>query len=214
MAGRPGGGAIMSATPISVFFRIVAATVVLAGAALAEDKAPRTLDAAMADLAHGGAVILMRHANSPSGQLAPVGMTGGCILGEGRGLDAKGFFQARFIGEFLKSKGVAVAAAYTSDMCRTWDTARLVAGGAPVAPEPALKTTNIAEIDAFKQKIAARLASHPGENLLLVSHSNIVPLYADWGSPDEIPSGVVLIVDPATWTVKDKLNLDVDLSVD
>lgn len=191
----------------------LAVAAALAGAA-AQEAAARTLDAAMTELAAGGSVILMRHANSPSGQLAPVGMTDGCILGPGRGLDAKGFFQARFIGEFLRSEGVSVAAAYTSDMCRTWDTARLAAGGAPVEPEPALKTTNISEIDAFKQKIAARLAANPGENILLVSHSNIVPLYADWGSEEEIPSGLVLIVDPETWTVKDKLNLDVDLSVD
>jgi broad specificity phosphatase PhoE len=207
-------GAIMSASGISFFFKSIVAVTALAGAALAQETAPRTLDDAMAELAGGGAVVLMRHANSPSGQLAAVGMSEGCILGEGRGLDAKGFFQARFIGEFLRSEGVGLAAAYTSDMCRTWDTARLVAAGAPVEPEPALKTTNISEIDAFKQKIAARLAANPRDNILLVSHSNIVPLYADWGSPEEIPSGVVLIVDPATWTVRDKLNLDVDLSVD
>lgn len=196
------------------FFPIVLAFAAALVGAAAQETAPRTLEAAMADLAKGGSVILMRHANSPAGQRAAVGMTEGCVLGPGRGLDAKGFFQARFIGEFLREQGVAVAAAFTSDMCRTWDTARLVAAGAAVAPEPALKTTNIAEIDAFKQKITARLAASPSDNILLVSHSNIVPLYADWGSPEEIPSGVVLIVDPATWTVKDKLNLDVDLSVD
>lgn len=198
-----------------LFLKTLALAVATAlAAAAAQEAAARTLDAAMADLAAGGSVILMRHANSPSGQLAPVGMTDGCILGLGRGLDAKGFFQARFIGEFLRSEGVSVSAAYTSDMCRTWDTARLVAAGGPVVPDAALKTTNISEIDAFKQKIVARLASNPRENILLVSHSNIVPLYADWGSEEEIPSGLVLIVDPETWTVKDKLNLDIDLSVD
>ena len=171
----------------------------------------RTLETVMAELAGGGNVILMRHANSPSGQTASVGLTEGCELGDGRGLDAKGFFQARFIGEFLKSENVNIDAGFTSDMCRTWDTARLVAAGAPAG---ALKTTNVSEIDIFKTTIAAYIAAKPASNILLVSHSNIVPLFADWGSDEEIPSGVVLIVDPKDWTVKDKLNLDIDLSVD
>jgi broad specificity phosphatase PhoE len=183
----------------------------LAGAA---QKPERTLETVMADLAKGGAVILMRHANSPSDQVGSVGMTEGCTLQAGRGLDAKGFFQARFIGEFLSSNRVPIGAAFTSDMCRCWDTARLVAAGAPVAPVPALKSTNASEIDVFKAAVSALVAEKPAENILLVSHSNIVPLYADWTSTEEIPSGVVLIVDPKTWKIKDKLNMDFELSVD
>jgi len=196
-------------------FNVLLAILILGGVAYAAEKdAARTLDEALADLAKGGSVILMRHANSPSGQLASVGMTEGCVLGEGRGLDAKGFFQARFIGEFLKSENVPIGMTYTSDMCRAWDTARLVAAGAPVETAPELKTTNVGEIDLFKQRLAARLSEHKKENILLVTHSNIVPLYSDWESEGEIPSGVVLIVDPKRWTIRDKLNLDVDLSVD
>ena len=106
-----------------------------------------------------------------------------------------------------------IGAAFTSDMCRTWDTARLVSGGIKVHPSPALKTTSLGEIDAFKATINASMAADPDTNILLVSHSNIVPLYADWGSDKEIPSGVVLLVDPEDWTVKNKLNLNIDLSV-
>jgi len=167
----------------------------------------------MTDLRQGGTVILMRHANSPSGQSGSVGMTEGCNLQDGRGLDSEGFFQARFIGEFFKDGGIPIGAAFTSDMCRTWDTARLVAGGVKAHPSPALKTTSLGEIDAFKTTIKASMAADPGSNILLVSHSNIVPLYADWGSTKEIPSGVVLLVDPEDWTVKNKLNLNIDLSV-
>jgi len=168
----------------------------------------------MANLAGGGSVILMRHAHSPSGQDSTIGMTEGCALGEGRGLDAKGFFQARFIGNFLKSEGAPITAAFASDMCRTWDTARLVAAGTPVMASEALKTTDVIIIENFKQIISTSLAGNPRGNILLVTHSNIVPLYADWGSEDEIPSGVILIVDPADWTVRDKINLDIDLTVD
>ncbi len=195
---------------------IALATVIpaLFAAAAAADAPQRSLDAILGDLAAGGSIILMRHANAPEGQIASVGMTIGCDFADGRGLDAKGFFQARFIGEYLKSRGVAIGMAYTSDSCRAYDTARLVAAGAPVRPEPALKTTAIAEIDALKTVITTALRNGATKNVLLVSHSNIVPLYADWGSQGEIPSGVILIIDPSTWTVKEKLNFGVDMAVD
>jgi len=180
---------------------------------LAEDAPKRDLKTVLSGLSEGGNIILMRHANSPSGQTGTVGMTEGCELAEGRGLDAKGFFQARFIGEFLKAEAAPVSAVFTSNMCRAWDTARLVAAGTPVMASEALKTTNVIIIESFKQILSASLEVSPRENILLVTHSNIVPLYADWGSDEEIPSGVILIVDPKDWTVKDKLNLDIDLSV-
>jgi len=174
----------------------------------AEEAPKRTLETVLAELAGGGSVILMRHANSPSGQGSSVGMTEGCEL------DAEGFFQARFIGDFLKSESAPITAAFTSDMCRTWDTARLVAAGTPVMASEALRTTDVIIIENFKQIISSSLAGNPKGNILLVTHSNIVPLYAGWGSDDEIPSGVILIVDPADWTVRDKINLDIDLTVD
>lgn len=196
-----------------IFAGLCAAALAWSGSVFAQQTA-RSLETVMADLAKGGSVILMRHANSPSGQIGSVGLTDKCVLAEGRGLDAKGFFQARFIGEFLASKNVPIAAGFTSDMCRCWDTARLVAAGAPVDPAAALKSTNVSEIDIFKTAIAGHIAAHPASNILLVTHSNIVPLFADWGTETEIPSGVVLIVDPKTWTIKDKLNMDVDLAVE
>lgn len=183
--------------------------------AAAEETSPaRSVETVLADLAAGGSVLLMRHANSPDGQIAAVGMTEGCTLQPGRGLDAMGFFQARFIGEFLKSHDVPISAAFTSDMCRAWDTARLVAAGAPVDPAGALKTTNISEIDFFKAALASHFAASPTSNILLVSHSNIVPLYADWTSAEEIPSGVLLVVDPKTWRIRDRLSFGLDVSVD
>ncbi len=182
-------------------------------AAQAAGPAPKTIDAVLNDLALGGSVILMRHANAPAGQLASVGLTEGCDFADGRGLDAKGLFQARFIGEFFKEGEVGVALAYTSDSCRAWDTARLIAAGAPVLVEPALKTTDRSTIDSFKTVITTAFAGGATSNVLLVTHSNILPLYVDWGSTEEIPSGVILVVDPATWRVKQKLNLDIDLSV-
>lgn len=152
-------------------------------------------------LRKGGNVLVLRHANSPTEQAAPVGMTPDCILQEGRGLDAEGFYQARHIGEWLKKEGVPVLKAYTSDMCRAWDTARLAAGGAGVAAHPAQKTTDATAIAAFKKEVEAELAANPGQNIMLVSHSNIAPFYGAKAEADEeeIPSGAVFVVAPPAW---------------
>ena len=163
-------------------------------------------------LKEGGFAIVVRHANSPGGQLAPVGMTADCILGEGRGLDAEGLFQARYTGEWLEAGEVPILKAYTSDMCRSWDTARLMAGNAPVFAHPAQKTTDPEIIAAFKTEIEAELAANPGQNIILVSHSNVAPLYGATAQDgeDEIPSGGVFVVRPPAW---DDLVLRVDLTV-
>lgn len=152
-------------------------------------------------LRKGGNVLVLRHANSPGGQAAPIGMTPGCILQDGRGLDPEGFYQARHIGEWLKKEGVPVLKAYTSDMCRAWDTARLAAGGTEVVPHPSQKTTDPAAIAAFKREIEAELAANSGANIILVSHSNIAPLYGAKADADEeeVPSGAVFVVAPPAW---------------
>ena len=164
------------------------------------------------ELKDGGYVLVVRHANSPGGQIAPVGLTQGCVLGQGRGLDAEGLFQARYTGEWLKAGGVPLLKAYTSDMCRSWDTARLMAGSATVTAHPAQKTTDAEIIAAFKKEIEAELAANPGQNIMLVSHSNVAPLYGATAQDgeEEIPSGGVFVVRPPQW---DELVLRVDLTV-
>ncbi len=149
----------------------------------------------------GGFVFVMRHASSPHDQSAPVGLSAGCSLGEGRGLDAKGLFQARALGALLHEKGVPILKAYTSRMCRSWDTARLVAGGAPVEPHDAQMTTDPAVIAAFKKRIEAELAANPGQNIMLTSHSNIAPLYGAIVESDEedLPEGLISVVSPPAW---------------
>jgi phosphohistidine phosphatase SixA len=155
-------------------------------------------DEAFALLRAGGNLIVMRHATSPAGQTAPVGMTEGCILAPGRGLSAQGFFEARFIGALLAENGVTIDKTYTSDLCRSYDTARLVAaaGSGPVLPAVELKSDDPALADAFKAALDAELAATPSANILLVTHSNVTPLY--WSGPldgeEETPSGRVHVI--------------------
>lgn len=183
--------------------------------AIAQELAPTAeavLEKAFDILRDGGGVLVLRHANSPGGQKASVGLADGCILQEGRGLDAEGLYQARYFGEWLKAEEVPILKAYTSDMCRAWDTALLAAGGAEVIPHPAQKTTDPDAIESFKKEIEAELAANPGHNIMLVSHSNIAPLYgaaADEGE-EEIPSGAIFVVKPPKW---EELRARVDLTV-
>ncbi|MEZ5893988.1 MAG: histidine phosphatase family protein [Parvularculaceae bacterium] len=167
--------------------------------ALQENKAAASV--AFEALKRGGYVIVMRHANSPEGQVSSVGLSKGCKLATGRGLDAEGFFQARAIGAILKAEGVPILKAYTSPYCRSWDTAMLAAAGAPVEPDPSQISEKPADVAAMKAKVAAELAAHPGTNIILSSHSNIAPLYGATtrGREKEVPSGVIWLVHPSDW---------------
>ncbi len=162
-------------------------------------------------LKRGGYVIVMRHANSPHGQAASVGLAKGCRLAPGRGLDAEGFFQARAIGEILKQNDAPILKAYTSEMCRSWDTAALAAGGAPVAAHPSQISTKAGDVAAMKRKVAAELAANPGENIILSSHSNIAPLYgaSTMNGEKEVPSGVIWLVHPRDWQAIARVELSV-----
>ncbi len=150
----------------------------------------------------GGQLFIMRHGKSPHHQTATVGMTDGCVLGEGRGLSADGLAEARRLGEKLAQEDAPVLKAYTSDMCRSWDTARLVAGGAEVVAHQAQKTTDPEIISAFKTYVETELAANPGKTIILVSHSNVAPLYGAevCDGEDELPEGIISVVSPDSWT--------------
>lgn len=181
---------------------------------LAQSEPEAPLQIAFDILRGGGNVLVMRHANSPHDQLAPVGMSAGCVLAEGRGLDAKGLFQARALGALLRAEEVPILKAYTSDLCRAWDTAALTAGGASVVPHPAQKTTDPDTIAAFKKQIEAELKANPGQNIILSNHSNIAPLYGAKapGNEDEVPSGAIFVVIPPNWESTIRIALDVEVS--
>jgi broad specificity phosphatase PhoE len=156
----------------------------------------------------GGYALVARHANSPAGQEDASGLSEGCNLAPGRGLDAVGREQAATMNKFLTDEGIPVLKAYTSDLCRAWDTASLAIGAA-VFPHPAQKTTDADVIAKFKKDIEVELAANPGQNILLTSHSNVAPLYGARARADEeeLPSGVLYAVSPATWETVTRIDL-------
>ncbi|GJL95894.1 MAG: hypothetical protein DHS20C05_22990 [Hyphococcus sp.] len=180
---------------------IGAAFLGLAGCASAQTADVTGTATTLGDLQNGGYVLVMRHASSPHNQTGATGLSEGCKLEAGRGLDAKGFVQAREIGAFLRENNIPVLKAYTSPMCRSWDTAMLAAAGAEVIANPSQITTNQTAIAAFKKEIEAELAANPGQNIILSNHSNIAPLYGAIvrGDEEDIPEGVVSIVTAPGW---------------
>lgn len=159
-------------------------------------------DPAFETLRSGGYVLVMRHAHSASGQTNSKGYSPGCTLGPGRGLDDKGYYQAQLWAALMRRENIPVLKAYTSNRCRAWDTASAVAGAEKTFPHASQITTDPAAISAFKAEIEAELSANPGTNIALVSHSNIAPLYgaAVRTHEDELPEGVMSVVDPADWT--------------
>lgn len=84
-----------------------------------------------------GAIVVFRHANAPGGGDPPAMTLGDCS--SQRNLDAVGREQARRIGERLRREEVAVGAVWTSQWCRTRETAELM-GVAPVREVPAFNS--------------------------------------------------------------------------
>lgn len=197
----------------SIWILGVAAVALTGCASAGETAAPAQAEnshAALFDsLRAGGYVLIMRHGDSPHDQAASVGMTEGCRLGEGRGLSAKGLFESREMGALLAQEGVPIGKTYTSRMCRSWDTAVLVAAGSNVEPSDSQMTTDPEAIAQFKTRIEAELAANPGANILLVSHSNIAPLYGANAveGEEEVPSGFAYVVDPADWRAEARIHI-------
>lgn len=85
-----------------------------------------TSDGAWTKLAQGG-IVLFRHANAPGGGDPPGMRIGDCATQ--RNLDEQGRTQARQIGEAFRSRGIAVGRVFTSQWCRTRETAELAFPG-------------------------------------------------------------------------------------
>jgi phosphohistidine phosphatase SixA len=124
-----------------------------------------------------GAVVIFRHANAPGGG-DPTGMKlGDC--GTQRNLDAEGRAQAHRIGERLRQERVAVGAVWSSQWCRTRETAELLNAG---------KVRETADFNSFfgdrsrepAQTTAARAAllawKGPGALIVVTHQVNIAAL--------------------------------------
>lgn len=122
------------------------------------------------------AIVILRHALAPGG-----GDPAGFVLGEcstQRNLDARGRAQAARIGAELRARGIDFDAVWTSQWCRSAETAELLGLGA-VQDVPALNSffSNRARGPRQTRALLELLRDHAGGRLMLVTHQvNITAL--------------------------------------
>lgn len=137
-----------------------------------------------------GAIVLFRHAHAPGVGDPPNFSLGDCRTQ--RNLDAAGQAQARRIGERLKSESVPVTALWSSQWCRTRDTAALFELG-PVREVGAFNSFFGTSGDEAAQTTAARkllLGWRERGTLVVVTHQ--VNISALTGLSTSSAEGVVL----------------------
>lgn len=150
-----------------------------------------------------GGIVLFRHAYAPGGGDPPEFRLGDCTTQ--RNLGDEGREQARRIGERLRAERVTIGAVWTSQWCRTRETAMLIAGG-PVREEPAFNSffarrdAEAAQSEAARRALAAW--NGPGA-LVVVTHQ--VNMTALTGLFPQSGEGFVLRLGPAGTTVVGRL---------
>jgi phosphohistidine phosphatase SixA len=137
-----------------------------------------------------GAIVLFRHANAPGVGDPPQFKLGDCSTQ--RNLDESGRAQSRRLGERLKRESVPVRAVWTSQWCRTRETAELAALG-PVREVPAFNSFFGERSDEPAQTAAARallLGWRERGTLVVVTHQ--VNIGALTGEATASGEGIVL----------------------
>jgi phosphohistidine phosphatase SixA len=130
----------------------------------------------------GGHILMIRHALAPGYGDPANFQIGDCSTQ--RNLDDRGREQATAIGKMLRSKGIASARVYSSQWCRCYETAELLALG-PVAELPALNSffeltqNREPHLKALRKFIAKQPPD--GELVILVTHFVTVSAIAGEG---------------------------------
>lgn len=138
-------------------------------------------------LKRGGAVLVMRHADTGPGTGDPPGFRLEDCSTQ-RNLIESGREQARSLGSALAAAGVRFGTVMSSEWCRCIETAELVFGSVP-ATWPVLNYTfpTGAEMDKARAKVRALVAGWSGpDNLALVTHTpNVASLTGRAAAPGQ-----------------------------
>ena len=135
-------------------------------------------EAAWTRLAQPGAIVLFRHASAPGVGDPPGFKPFECATQ--RNLNDKGRAEARKLGEQFKARNIKVDAVWTSQWCRTRETAKLAFGDA-VQDAPLFNSSFLASAEISETQTAqarAALAQWKGSGpLVVVTHQvNITAL--------------------------------------
>ena len=142
-------------------------------------------------LQQGGHVLMLRHAHAPGfGDPAQFKLDD-CTTQ--RNLDASGRAQATAIGGWLRRQGVRQARVYSSQWCRSMETARLIDLG-PVTPLPALNSFYEREQERMSRLVAlnAFFARQPVDGPLVIMVTHFVNIQAVASSGVGSGEGVLL----------------------
>lgn len=141
-----------------------------------------------AALEQPGALAIMRHALAP-GTGDPENLTIGDCATQ-RNLDDRGRAQARAIGQAFRDRGITFDAVFSSQWCRTRETAELMSL-APVVEAPALNSffRDPSMRDSQTAGVRALIAANPGR-LMLVTHQVNISALTGRGTR----SGEVLVI--------------------
>jgi len=144
-----------------------------------------------ARLQQGGHVLMLRHTHAPGFGDPPLFQLDDCATQ--RNLDASGRAQAIAIGEWLRRQGVREAKVYSSQWCRSLETARLLNLG-PVKPLPALNSFFERTHDRVSSLIAlnAFFARQPADGPLIILVTHFVNIEAVAGFSVGSGEGVLL----------------------
>ena len=142
-------------------------------------------------LQQGGHVLMLRHAHAPGFGDPPGFQLDDCATQ--RNLDASGRTQAAAIGEWLRRQGVREAKVYSSQWCRSLETARLLNFGA-VTPLPALNSFFERTQDRVNSLVAlnAFFARQPADGPLIILVTHFVNIQAVAGLSVGSGEGVLL----------------------
>ncbi len=136
-----------------------------------------------------GAVAIMRHALAPgTGDPARFRLND-CTTQ--RNLDARGRAQARAIGAAFADRGISFDAVFSSQWCRTRETAELLDMG-PVSDWPSLNSffADFSTRDEQTRQTRELLQQNAGQRLMLVSHQVNISALTGRGTR----SGEVLVI--------------------
>lgn len=142
-------------------------------------------------LQQGGHVLMLRHAHAPGFGDPPQFQLDDCATQ--RNLDASGRAQAAAIGAWLRRQGVREARVYSSQWCRSLETARLLNLG-PVTPLPALNSFFERTHDRMSSLVAlnAFFARQPADGPLLILVTHFVNIQAVAGFNAAAGEGALL----------------------
>ena len=149
----------------------------------------------------GGHVLMLRHAFAPGTGDPANFRIGDCSTQ--RNLDDRGREQASAIGKLLRSKGISSARVYSSQWCRCYETAALLAVGS-VAELPALNSFYELTQDREPNLKSLRkfIAEQPYDGVLVILVTHFVTISAITAESVSSGEGVLL-----------KLNRDVPYEV-